>query len=120
MRPPPPLAVRPHVLGRFRDLRKSDDDFGFSSSKYGEDEKPKPSKVLTDLLREGPNFGIHFPLREGTEVLYKTTDYYAPTAERSIRWDDPDLRIAWPADAAPLLSDKDAAAPLLRDAVTFA
>ena len=45
-------------LGRFRDLRKSDDDFGFSS-RGSEDEKPKPSKILTDILREGPNFGIH-------------------------------------------------------------
>ena len=45
-------------LGRFRDLRKSDDDFGFSS-RSSEDEKPKPAKILTDILREGPNFGIH-------------------------------------------------------------
>jgi DNA segregation ATPase FtsK/SpoIIIE, S-DNA-T family len=45
-------------LGRFRDLRKSDDDFGFSS-RSSEDEKPKPAKVMTDILREGPNFGIH-------------------------------------------------------------
>jgi S-DNA-T family DNA segregation ATPase FtsK/SpoIIIE len=44
-------------LGRFRDLRKSDDDFGFSS-RSSEDEKPKPSKILTDILREGPNYGI--------------------------------------------------------------
>jgi len=44
-------------LGRFRDLRKSDDDYGFSSK--SDDEKPKPAKMLTDLLREGPNFGIH-------------------------------------------------------------
>jgi DNA segregation ATPase FtsK/SpoIIIE, S-DNA-T family len=45
-------------LGRFRDLRKADDDFGFSS-RGSDDEKPKPSKILTDVLREGPNFGIH-------------------------------------------------------------
>ena len=45
-------------LGRFRDLRKSDDDYGFSS-RSSEDEKPKPNKILTDVLREGPNFGIH-------------------------------------------------------------
>ncbi len=45
-------------LGRFRDLRKADDDFGFSSRSSG-DEKPKPAKILTDVLREGPNFGIH-------------------------------------------------------------
>ena len=58
-------------------------------------------------------------LEDGTEVLYKTTDFYAKDAERSIRWDDPDLAIAWPEGLLPLLADKDAAAPLLRDAETF-
>ncbi|WP_435007615.1 FtsK/SpoIIIE domain-containing protein [Tundrisphaera lichenicola] len=45
-------------LARFRDLRKSDDDFGYSS-RSSEDEKPKPAKQLTEILREGPNYGIH-------------------------------------------------------------
>ena len=54
----PSIYVVIYDLGRFRDLRKSDDDYGFSS-KYGEDEKPSPSKQLTTILREGPNYGIH-------------------------------------------------------------
>jgi dTDP-4-dehydrorhamnose 3,5-epimerase len=45
---------------------------------------------------------------------YKCTDVYKPEAERSIRWDDPELGIEWPVDA-PTLSDKDRAAPLLSD-----
>ncbi len=45
---------------------------------------------------------------------YKCTAFYAPEHERSIRWDDPDLGIDWPV-AAPVLSQKDAAAPRLRD-----
>lgn len=54
------------------------------------------------------------------DFLYKTTNYYAPEAERGVRWDDPALAIAWPAlDVEPLLSAKDAAAPLLADALTF-
>jgi dTDP-4-dehydrorhamnose 3,5-epimerase len=58
-------------------------------------------------------------LQDGTEVLYKTTDFYAKEAERSIRWDDPDLAIGWPAGLEPLLADKDSTAPLLNDADTF-
>jgi dTDP-4-dehydrorhamnose 3,5-epimerase len=52
---------------------------------------------------------------EIADFAYKCTDYYAPDCERSIRWDDPDLAIAWPI-REPNLSPKDAAAPLLRDA----
>lgn len=54
------------------------------------------------------------------EVLYKTTDFYAPEHERSIRWDDPALGIRWPLAGNPILSAKDAAAVLLRDAEPFA
>lgn len=49
-------------------------------------------------------------LSESAEVLYKTTDYYDPEAERSIIWDDPQIGIEWPQGIEPLLSDKDAAA----------
>ena len=58
-------------------------------------------------------------LENGTEVLYKTTDFYHKVSERSIRWDDPTLAIAWPQDLTPLLADKDATAPLLKDAELF-
>jgi len=55
-------------------------------------------------------------LSEAAEFLYKTTEYYAPDLERGIRWDDPQIAVAWPAAVAPLLPAKDAGAPLLRDA----
>ena len=52
---------------------------------------------------------------DGADFLYKTTDYYRPDTEVSVRWDDPDLAIAWPLDGiTPALSAKDAAAPRLR------
>jgi dTDP-4-dehydrorhamnose 3,5-epimerase len=57
-------------------------------------------------------------LSDSADFLYKTTDYYAPQAEGSLRWDDPDLAIDWPdAGVAPVLSPKDAAAPLLRELI---
>ena len=58
-------------------------------------------------------------LGDSADFLYKTTTYYEPAAEGAVRWDDPDLAIAWPAtDGTPLLSAKDAAAPFLKDLTT--
>jgi len=58
-------------------------------------------------------------LSEQAEVLYKTTDVWSRTCERAIRWDDPQLAIQWPLErlggVQPLLSEKDAAAPLLAE-----
>ncbi|PKQ11169.1 MAG: dTDP-4-dehydrorhamnose 3,5-epimerase [Alphaproteobacteria bacterium HGW-Alphaproteobacteria-1] len=50
-----------------------------------------------------------------TEIIYKCSDYYAPQCDAAVRFDDPDLGIDWGLDAPPILSDKDAAAPRLRD-----
>jgi dTDP-4-dehydrorhamnose 3,5-epimerase len=44
---------------------------------------------------------------EAAEVQYKTTDYWAPPAERCIAWDDPQLNIPWPLHGEPVLSGKD-------------
>jgi dTDP-4-dehydrorhamnose 3,5-epimerase len=52
-------------------------------------------------------------------VLYKTTRYYAQGSERSILWNDPELAVSWPIDIDPILSAKDAVAPLFADAETF-
>jgi dTDP-4-dehydrorhamnose 3,5-epimerase len=49
---------------------------------------------------------------DSADFLYKTTDYYEPRAERSLRWDDPVLAIQWPdLGMAPVLSGKDSGAP---------
>ncbi|MDG2616830.1 dTDP-4-dehydrorhamnose 3,5-epimerase [Thermoleptolyngbya sichuanensis XZ-Cy5] len=67
-----------------------------------------------------PGFAHGFVvLSEAAEVLYKTTDYYAPQHERCIRWDDPDLAIAWPLQSSPILSAKDEAGQLLRIAEVY-
>ena len=98
--------------------------------------------VAVDIRRSSPHFGQWVAVRlsaenhrqmwvpEGfahgfvvlsdfAEFLHKTTDYYTPAAERSIRWDDPDLAIDWQLDAAPQLSGKDQVATLFKDADVF-
>ena len=86
--------------------------------------------VAVDIRRSSPNFGQWETVRlsaenhrqlwvpEGfahgfvvlsdfAEFLYKTTDYYTASAERSIRWDDPTLAIDWQLEETPQLSAKD-------------
>jgi dTDP-4-dehydrorhamnose 3,5-epimerase len=58
-------------------------------------------------------------LSDSAEFLYKTTDYYTPSAERCIRWDDPTLNIDWQLSQPPLLSAKDQVGTLLQDAELF-
>jgi dTDP-4-dehydrorhamnose 3,5-epimerase len=53
------------------------------------------------------------------EVLYKTTDYYAPGQERCILWNDPDLAINWDLTALPVLSAKDQAGQPFKAAELF-
>lgn len=53
-------------------------------------------------------------LEDHTEVEYKVDTYYEKSLDRSIRWDDPDIGIRWRI-RKPILSDKDACAPRLRD-----
>lgn len=66
------------------------------------------------LIPEGFLHG--FVTREpDTEIIYKCSDYYAPDCDAAVRFDDPDISIDWGLDAAPILSDKDAAAPRLAD-----
>ena len=94
--------------------------------------------VSVDIRRSSPNFGkwfgiilsandkkaMYIPpnfahgfcvLSDKAEFFYKCTDFYNPDYERSIRWDDPDLAIDWPIKE-PILSEKDANCPLLKDA----
>ena len=50
-------------------------------------------------------------LQDGTEFLYKTTDFWHAASERSIRWDDPAIGVQWPLGGVPVVSGKDAGAP---------
>jgi dTDP-4-dehydrorhamnose 3,5-epimerase len=99
--------------------------------------------VVVDMRRSSPRFGqwagtelsadnhqqMWIPagfahgflvLSEGADVLYKTTDYYAPGSEGAVRWSDASIGIDWPLDGLlPALSDKDTTAPELVNALTF-
>ena len=67
-----------------------------------------------------PGFAHGFVvLKDNTEFLYKTTDYYAPQHERCIRWDDPTIAIEWPTTQAPILSGKDQQGIALSQAEVF-
>lgn len=67
-----------------------------------------------------PGFAHGFlTLGESAEVLYKTTEYYAPEHERCIAWNDASIGIDWPMTAAPILSQKDQAGRKLAEAEVF-
>lgn len=67
-----------------------------------------------------PGFAHGFVVTsESADILYKTTDYYAPEHERCIAWNDPAIGIQWPLTAEPSLSAKDQQGLALRDAETF-
>ena len=53
-------------------------------------------------------------LTDDVEVQYKADNYYAPECDGNIRWDDPDIAVAWPF-APTILSEKDQKAPSLKE-----
>jgi dTDP-4-dehydrorhamnose 3,5-epimerase len=58
-------------------------------------------------------------LSDQAEFLYKTTNYYAPQYDRTIRWNDPDLGIDWQLREEPILSAKDQAGCFFKEAEVF-
>jgi dTDP-4-dehydrorhamnose 3,5-epimerase len=99
--------------------------------------------VAVDVRRSSPTFGkwvaatlsaenhraLYLPpgfahgfyvLSDTADVEYEVTDFWSPPSERSIRWNDPTLGVAWPITTPPILSPKDAAATLFGVAEVFA
>lgn len=107
-------CVRGSVWDVAVDIRKSSDSFGQWSGVELSEENHKQF-----WIPEGFAHGF-VALSDAAVLLYKTTDYYARDLDRSIRWNDPELDIQWPVDGEPILSDKDARAPLLANAEVFA
>jgi dTDP-4-dehydrorhamnose 3,5-epimerase len=61
-----------------------------------------------------------FVLSDIADVLYKTTDYYAPEHERCLIWNDPKVAIDWPLSSEPVLSARDKLGLSLDKAEVFA
>jgi len=95
------------------DLRKSSPTFGQWVGALLSHENKKQMWIP-------PGFAHGFlVLSDFAEVLYKTTDFYAPEHECCIRWDDPDIGIEWPLNGSPILSNKDQQGASLRQARLF-
>jgi dTDP-4-dehydrorhamnose 3,5-epimerase len=98
--------------------------------------------VAVDISRSSPSFGewvgvelseenhkqlwvpegfAHgfYTVSDSATVAYKTTDYYVASADRAIRWDDPQIGIDWPLEGELTVSDKDRSAPPLVEADVF-
>ena len=107
-------VVRGRVFDAAVDLRRSSATFGrwVGVELSGDDHR----QVFVP-----PGFAHGFlVLSDEADVLYKTTDYYAPQHERCLIWNDPGVGIAWPLSGEPVLAAKDRAGLRLNEAETFA
>jgi len=106
-------VVSGEVLDVFLDLRRSSPTFGrwHAVRLSGEDR-------LLAWIPRGFAHGFYV-LSESAHVLYKSTAFYAPELERTVLWNDPDLKIAWGNTREPMLSEKDKKGARFRDTETF-
>lgn len=95
-------------------------DLRRSSSSFGKWMGIELSESNKRQLWIPPGFAHGFLVTSDTaEFLYKTTDYWFPEYERSLIWNDPDVGIDWPLDNPPVLANKDAIAPTLKEVELF-
>ena len=106
-------VVQGEVFDVAVDIRKSSPTFG---QWVGETLSAENKRQM--WVPEGFAHGF-VVLSETAELLYKTTDYYAPEHERCITWNDPVLSIDWPIEGGPVLSVKDARGVSLESSEVF-
>jgi len=95
-------------------------DLRRSSPTFGKWEAARLSGANKRMMWIPRGFAHGFRVTSDTaHVLYKATDYYAPEFERTLAWNDPDLKIQWELDGQPVVSAKDQRGVSLRDAETF-
>ena len=91
------------------DIRKDSPDFGkWVGAVLSEENK----HML--FIPEGFAHGF-VVLSDEAELIYKASDEYSPENDRGIKWNDPDIGIDWGIDFEPLVSEKDAKQPFLKD-----
>jgi dTDP-4-dehydrorhamnose 3,5-epimerase len=94
-------------------------DLRRSSATFGGHVAVELSAENKRMLWVPPGFAHGFVVvSDAAEFLYKTTDYWFPEHERTLLWNDPALRIAWPV-ATPQLAPKDAAGTPFADAELY-
>jgi dTDP-4-dehydrorhamnose 3,5-epimerase len=102
-------VARGHVLDVVVDLRRGSPSFGEWEGFELDDEHGHQLYIPV-------GFGHGFCVRSETaDFVYKCTNYYDAATEKGIRFDDPDVGIAWPDDIELLYSERDRVAPLLAD-----
>jgi dTDP-4-dehydrorhamnose 3,5-epimerase len=106
-------AVEGEILDVAVDVRRS-------SPRFGGWEAVRLSDQNKRMLWIPPGCAHGFlVISKQAQVLYKATDYYSPEHERTLMWNDPDLKIAWDVEGEPIVSAKDQRGVVLRDAETF-
>jgi len=107
------------VAGRVYDVAV---DVRRSSPEFGRWVAVELSADNKRMLWVPPGYAHGFlSLEDGSEFVYKCTDFYAPEHERTVLWRDPDIGIDWPLDGIgqPLVAAKDAAGELLAAAEIY-
>jgi len=102
-------AARGRIVDVLVDVRRGSPEFGAWEAFELDDEAFRQLFVPVGFAH---GFCV---LSETADVVYKCSSYYDPATESGIAYDDPDVRIAWPADVELLASERDRAAPRLAD-----
>ena len=94
-------VIRGSIFDVAVDMRKSSPNFGkWVSAELSEDNQ----RQIWVPVGFAHGFLV---LSESADVIYKTTDYYAPEHERCLLWNDPEVAIDWPLEREPVMSGKD-------------
>lgn len=92
-------------------------DIRKNSETYGKWVGVELSEENKKMLYIPAGFAHGFCVRsEVAEICYKSSDVYSPENDRGIMWNDPEIGIEWALDSEPIISEKDAKHPLLKDA----